>query len=488
MDDARATVRNAALMIGQRGVQMVGGFLFFALVPRVMGPSVYGRFALITSLALWFALGSGLGFAGATARYIPQFLARGDREGVRRLIGNLLTLRLGSGAAAAAVYLVVAIVLWDDLDRGVLAIVAASVLVQGVSSFLFANFLGFNKAGHAAVGDALRRWLLLLLVLPGFHWGGLKGAAVAVLATDLVVAALGLWWSRPLPTKVHLWPDFPFLARFLRFGMAYLGTQWFYIAFEGSGEPLVRAFAGSYAQVSYFGLAQSVYLAAASMPSQLMLAFAPLLSGLRDRGQTEALTQWISRLLKCLAAGAVLLVFGMVFMSDLFVALVFGDRYTAVAPNLVILSFAVLMLTLGSVSSVRALVQERPGLPFEAGVLRLAVFWSAGPPLVARWESLGACVAVVAAASAHALYLTWRIRDAPGSRQLTAWLIPIGLGAIFLPLASFRSSSVWSIAAYLLFVAAYLSTLFGLRVLTMPELRSLVSLVGLRREAGARTP
>jgi hypothetical protein len=37
-------------------------------------------------------------------------------------------------------------------------------------------------------------------------------------------------------------------------------------------------------------------------------------------------------------------------------------------------------------------------------------------------------------------------------------------------------------------VAAYLSTLFGLRVLTMPELRSLVSLVGLRREAGARTP
>jgi O-antigen/teichoic acid export membrane protein len=464
---------------------MVGGFLFFALVPRAMGPPVYGRFALVTSLALWVALGSGLGFAGATARYIPQFLARGDKEGVRRLIGNLLTLRLGSGVAASAVYFAVGVLLWDDLDRGVLVIVAASVLVQGVSSFLFANFLGFNKAGHAAVGDALRRWLLLLLVLPGFHWGGLKGAAVAVLATDLVVAALGLWWSRPLPTKLHLWPDFPFLAPFLRFGMVYLGTQWLYVAFEGSGEPLVRAFAGSYVQVSYFGLAQSVYLAAASVPSQLMLAFAPLLSGLRDSGHAEVWTQWISRLLKCLAAGGVLLVFGMLFVSDLFVALLFGAQYAPVALNLVVLSCAVLMLTLGSVSNMRALVQERPGVPLEAGALRLAVFWSAGPPLAARWGSLGACVAVVAAASAHALYLTWRMRDAPGSRQLTAWLIPIGLGAIFLPLAALRSPSVGSVVVYLLFAAAYLSTLFGLRVLTIPELRSLASLVRWRRKAVA---
>ena len=288
MDDSRVTVRNAALMMGQRGVQLAGGFLFFALVPRLMGPALYGRFALVTSLAVWFALASGLGFAGATTRYVPKLLAQGEGRGVSRLIGSLLTLRMGSGAAAAVLYLSITILWWDDLDRVVLFILAGSVLVQGVASFLFANFLGLNRANRWAAGDALRRWLLLVLVLPGFHWGGLRGSAVAVLTADLVVAALGLWWTRPWPRRADFWPDFAFLSPFLRFGVAYLGAQWLYVAFEGSGEPLVRAFAGSYAQVSYFGLAQSVYLAAASIPSQLMLAFAPMLSGLlesrRDSG------------------------------------------------------------------------------------------------------------------------------------------------------------------------------------------------------------
>jgi len=480
MDDSRVTVRNAALMIGQRGVQMAGGFLFFALVPRVMGPALYGRFALVTALALWFALGSGLGFAGATTRYVPQLLARGDRDGVHRLVGNLLTLRVGSGAAAAILYLAITILWWDDLDRVVLGIIAASVLLQGVASFLFANFLGFNKAGRWAVGDALRRWLLLVLVLPGFHWGGLRGAAVAVLSTDLLVAALGFYWSRPWPTKTDLWPDFAFLSPFLRFGVAYLGAQWLYVAFEASGEPLVRAFAGSYTQVGYFGLAQSVYLAGASMPSQLMLAFAPMLAGLLDRGQTADLAQWIGGLLKCLAAGAVLVVFGALFLADFFAPVVFGTQYEAVAPNLVVLSLAVMMLTLGSVSNLRALVHERPGITFQAGAIRLAVFWSAGPLLVARWGSLGACVAVVAAVSAHAGYLTWRMRKAGAAGTLTSWLIPIGIGAVFLPLTWFRSSWAWNLLVYVVFVAAYLSTLLGLRVVKMSELASLASLMGWR--------
>ena len=172
-----------------------------------------------------------------------------------------------------------------------------------------------------------------------------------------------------------------------------------------------------------------------------------------------------------------LAIFGALFLADL-VPVAFGAQYRAVAPNLFILSLAVLMLTLSSVSNVQALVHERPGVPFQAGAIRLVVFWSAGPLLVARWDSLGACIAVVAAASARAGYLTWRMRDAGGARQLTSWLIPIGLGVLFLPMTWFRSSSAWNLAVYAVFVTGYLSTLLGLRVLTMSELASLASMTG----------
>jgi hypothetical protein len=54
--DARVTARNAGLRLLQRGVQTAGGLLLAMTVPRLMGPAVYGRYALLTSLSLWFAL------------------------------------------------------------------------------------------------------------------------------------------------------------------------------------------------------------------------------------------------------------------------------------------------------------------------------------------------------------------------------------------------------------------------------------------------
>ena len=65
-DDARDTVRNASLILLQRGAQTVGGVGFALLVPRLMGPEQYGRYALVTSVAFWLALVSGLGLVNAT--------------------------------------------------------------------------------------------------------------------------------------------------------------------------------------------------------------------------------------------------------------------------------------------------------------------------------------------------------------------------------------------------------------------------------------
>ena len=476
MDEARVTVRNVALMAAHRGVQAAGGLLFFALVPRMMGPELYGRYALVTTMAITFALMSGLGLINTTTRYVPQLLVRDEAHQVRRLVGNLLALQVASAGGAAMLYLLLMNLWWWDLDRVVLGIMAGSVLIQGVAGFLFALFLGFNQAGRWAAGDALRRWLLLALVLPGFHLGGLRGAAVAVMMTEVVVLALGLWWSRPRPTRADLWPDLPFLAPYLRFGLAFLAIQWLYIAFQGTGEPLVRVFAGSYLKVGYFGLAQTVYLTAATMTLQFMLAFAPMLSSFLDRGQTAALAEWSERLLKCLAAGGVLVVFGALFLAEPFVPLALGMDYLPVAANLLALSLAALAVAIGSVPGVLALVHERPGVPLVAAALRLGVFWSLGPLLVSHWGSFGGCLAVLAAVTVHAGYLAWRMRDCAGAGRLTTGLAPVALGALFLPLAWLRSASPSDAMLFAVFVVGYGAALLGLRVVTVHELAALVSL------------
>src|SRR4030095_6957404 len=316
-DDPRDTVRNASLVLLQRGAQTIGGLGFALLVPRMMGPEHYGRYALATSAAFWLALVSGLGLVDVSTR----LLAPHDAAALRRLIGNLLTLRIASGLLAALGYLAIGRLWWRDLDPLVPLLIAVAVWAQGVSGYLFSLLLGFNQAARWAMGDTVRRWLLLALRLPGYHLGGLRGAAGAVLLTELAALALAFVWSPPPRGPGVLTPDFRFLAPYLRFGLTSLITQVLLIAFLGSGEILVRAFAGPYVEVGYFSLAHGAYLVVATTLPQLMLAFMPLLGQLRDAGQAGELSRWSGRLARVLAAGGVLGVAATWFLGEPYVPL-----------------------------------------------------------------------------------------------------------------------------------------------------------------------
>ena len=114
--------------------------------------------------------------------------------------------------------------------------------------------------------------------------------------------------------------------------------------------------------------------------------------------------------MRVLAATGVLGVFAAWFLGAAYVPLLFGAAYAPVAANLLPLSVAALAFALASVPSILALVHERPLETVVAAALRLVVFWGIAPLLVAQHGSRGACLAVLAGASVHALYLGWRTR------------------------------------------------------------------------------
>lgn len=61
MSESRQTVRHVAVLAVQRVVLTVAGFLFAAVVPRAMGPEVFGQFSTLLASSLWFSLMSGFG-------------------------------------------------------------------------------------------------------------------------------------------------------------------------------------------------------------------------------------------------------------------------------------------------------------------------------------------------------------------------------------------------------------------------------------------
>jgi len=477
--DAGHTMRNAGLLMAQRGFHVLGVTLFAVLVPRLMGPALFGRYALLISVSLWFALLNAPGAVSMLTRSIPRFVAANDGDGLRRLATSLVVLRALTGSFAAVGYFLASTLVLGEPDRVAAALVAAGVLCCTVGTLSFALFLGLNQAARWGLGDLLHRWLALAFVPIGFAAAGLRGACLGFLGVELTVAACGLWWAR----RYLRWRDVDLSRRHLgphlRTGMHFAAGAVLMVFTQRSGETLVRLSTGRYEDVAFFGLAYAIYLTIAQAMWQFAVAFAPFLVTLLERGRRDDVALWLERLLKYMVVGAVLALAGMIFVGRDAVPLLLGAKFHAVAENAVPPMLALLTLSVGMTGRLLALTLDRPGATATGAAIELAAFWLLGVPLAMWAGSLGACWAVVPASALHASYITWRMR-----RELPFSLVHAGravaLSLVFAPLALLRGA--WPANALLWTAGAVLYGVLLLksRVITTDEV---VGLWGLLRSA-----
>jgi O-antigen/teichoic acid export membrane protein len=471
---ASATVRHAWLLATLRGSQILAALVYALLVPRAMGPETFGRYGLAMALAGWFLLFSGMGAAQAMARFLPPFVAAGDREGLRAFVTSFLSMRLLGGLAAAASYTLVTRLWFPELDRGVVALIAAVLLAAAIAKPLYAVFLGLNLASRWGLGETLRLWLSLGLLLLGFHWAGLRGACLGVLVTELVVLALG--WRAVAP---HLaggrWRfDRGPLRSYWRFGVLVFVTSVFIVTSQRSGELLARSLSSDWSAVGVFGAANRVFLTGWQISWQVGMAFTPLFVSLRAAGGDADVARWSQRLLKGAALATVAAFYAVWLVGPDLVPLLFGPGYREAAPLLLILAGALVVLALGAQARLLALVYDRQADALAAAALQFAMFWSLGhalAPLGAGRATAGAMLGAVAASTA---FLSWRVRrHAPLSAA--SWVRVLALGAAFLPLGLARAerAPAWNSGLLLLFLAGYSGLAFASRTVTLDELRAL---------------
>ncbi len=468
IDEAKATIRNAGFLLAQRGFHIVGSILLALVIPRMMGPDNYGRYVLVISLSQWFLVLTDLGSAQVMGRYVPQFRHQGEREKLQKFFSNILTLSLAGGTVGACLYLLFTGFWLADLDFLLLVTLAATLLVRAGSHPFFVLFLGLNQAARWGMGEIFRHWLLLFLVAAGFYLGGLRGALLGLLVTELVVLLIGVGWGKSYYSWAEMRLDLPYLIPYFRFGFIFFIFNLLSSLFSHSGEVLIRLFYPDYVQVSYFGLANNIYLGISFAIPQCTLAFAPLMVTLHARGETKPLTQWIEHVLNWLTVGTLLVIFAVLLLGDDLIPWALGNVYRPVTANLLPLSITLGVQVLANVAILLTIVYDHPKIAVIGAGVKLASIWAFGPFLVSRWGSLGGCLAVLGASVLFAGYLTWRMqRVIPYSLQ--KWAFEILLGLIFLPLFWLRSS--WSVNAllYAAFVIGYLALLLLLRFVSPSE-------------------
>ncbi len=467
--DRDRTLRNVGEVVAQRGLHILAAALFAAFVPRLMGPDRFGRFALLLSVSLWFALLSGFGAVSVMSRAVPRLLAEGQTHAVRRLTTSLMALRALTGPlAAAGCFAVLAFVLREP-DRVASALVALAVVGRTINNVAFSLFLGLNDAGRWGRGELLRRWLTLALAPAGFVAGGLRGACAGVAAAEAVVLGLGLWWVRAYIGRDALDLSRRYLSPFLRAGSGFGVAAVLAAITQRSGEVIVRLATGRYEEVGYLGAAYSIYLTVAFVLWHATFACLPFIVGLLGQGRRAEVSAWLERLLTYGAIAAAICVAGAVVAGPVAVPWVLGRSYAPVAASLVPLMVAMLFHAAGDVGRLLALAVDPPRIVTAAAALELAAFWGIGLPLAARAGSVGAAMAAVAAAALYAAFLTRHARRSV-RYSLAAAGRAVALAVVFVPPALARGA--WPLNAVLLAAAlvAYAVLLVSCRVVTAGEL------------------
>jgi O-antigen/teichoic acid export membrane protein len=478
--DTRQTLRGAGLLVLQRVGLVLGALLSAVVLPRLMGPDIFGRYALLSSLAGGFTMMSGLGLRDVIGRYAPVLAAAGDWPGLRRLFSQLLAVRIMSGAAATVVYVVLGLAWLREFDGVVIVAAALTVFVGAVAAVLFGIFLGLNRAARWGLGELAQRWLILGAVPLGFVAGGLRGACVGWLLADLLMLVLGLLWAWPYVSRDVLRPEPSYIQPYLRFGAAFFASRLLIVAAQSSGAPLIRAVTGEYAVVSYFSLAHSVYLVAVAAMRQFTAAFMPLLTVRGALGARDELRRPVASLVRWLAVAGMAAVLGTLWLADDLVPLVLGHAYGPVAANLLPLMLGLCTLALSSVGETLAVSLGRKRPAVLAAAVRLAAFWAIGVPLVAWRGSFGACVAVLAASILSTACLVWGLRDVMGE-AFRSWVWATGLGGLLVPLSWLQFSGPLDVGLYGLALAAYAALLLGFRIVTVAEIGTLSRVLDPRR-------
>jgi O-antigen/teichoic acid export membrane protein len=466
--EAQSAVRNSGILIVQQGAEAVIGLLVALVIPRLMGPEVYGKYALITSISLLFVLSSRLGFREVIIRYVPQW--REDPTALRSFFSSLVTIRASIGLFAAILFFVIAWGWLRDFSVTTLALTAGTVVFRAISELMMTLFVGLNRAGRWGTSSLLRRWLSFVSVVVGFWVMGLEGAMLGWLAVEIFLWGLGLIWTRSFISHRALAPHIKQMMPFLRFGLTYFLSSLFLSAFRRSGEVLVQILTDDYAEVGYFGLAYNVYLTAALVMPNLTLAFAPFLTRYVDKGRAEELESWVERLLKGLAVGAMLIVFATLLLAGDAVPLVLGDAYRPVAGHLIPLAVTLLFLALSSVAQMLLLIFEAPRQVLAGSIIRVGLFWTVAIPLIRRYQSLGACIAVLVASIGYSLYLTSRAMQHRRYR-MRGWVVTVVAALPFLSLLVFRGAWIINLGLYAGFLMAYGGLVLGLRLVTVAEIQ-----------------
>lgn len=270
------------------------------LVRRFLGPTNMGIWAFLQVIQN-YAKHAGLGVTMATARDVPYFLGKGDRDKAHQIQNLVFSFTL---LTALVVALGIFAFAWGSRPRYSqpifygFVVVAVLIILQRLYNLfvvLLRSYKEFVFAGFLNIASSIASVFLTVLLAWKFR---LYGFYVAVVLNYLLMLALILWRT-PYRFSFHF--DFLGLLPLLNLGLAVLFSDIFRTILMTIDRIMIAKFLG-FEELGHYSIALMASNYLYSLPNMLSIIFFPHLQEVfAQRDRSEDLERFLREPTLCLA-------------------------------------------------------------------------------------------------------------------------------------------------------------------------------------------
>jgi len=342
MDSRRFATNYAVQMLG-RGLTMLFGLVTIGVLTRTLSTPELGDY--ITGLTFLQFFGVAVDF-GLTLTLIVMVSEAGADQ--RRIVGNLFSMRLVSGAIVFGLAPVIVLAFpYSASVREVVLIGSLGYLFMSEATLLVGVFQRHAAMWRSALAEALNRAVLLGLIIAVTSIGlGLGAVVAATVIANLVWLAATIVLARPFVTirprfDMAVWKEairrsWP-IALSIAFNLIYLkGDILFLSLFRTSGE------------VAVYGIAYKVLDVLTALPVMFMGLLLPTLVADWSDGRRDAFRSHMARAFDLFAVVTIPIAVGAQAVGTQLVTLIAGNKYSASGPLLQLLILALVAVFFSS--------------------------------------------------------------------------------------------------------------------------------------------
>lgn len=413
--------RTAVLFAAAEIVGKLASFAMFAVATRLLGPDGFGEFSWAMGLGLMVASFGMFGFDMA----LIQLGGTAPQKTANYLTASI-TLRLVIGAVGLGVLAALPL---PQGSRSVLLLMTVALSLENISSGVRAAAGVLDRQRGAAVNIIVQRVAIAAISIAVLvAGGGVLGMAASYLAGTAIGTLTMLYLAHRIGATPHprnlTWAD----TRALTVKAVLPGVANTMNMQTVRIDVVALARGSNYTNVGYFSSAYKLMETSLFLSESLIRAAMPAMLYAKQPAEL-----W--RIIRAMLSTASVLYFPLAVTMALsggeLLGLVFGEEYDLGGrTTMIALGWALLAwVTIGALTEALLTSRHSGDVAMASGitmVFKLVIVW----PLVDRFGSLGAGLAVATAFTVQAGLLWWRLRKHAGPSQFGASLIPAAFASL----------------------------------------------------------